>query len=237
MRLLVVEDEPKMAALLRDGLVAAGHLVTLSATGDEGLDIAAGLDFEAIILDRMLPGLDGCEVARRLRRAGRTMPILMLTARDAVGDVVTGLDAGVDDYLTKPFAFAELNARLRALHRRPPVIAPRVLRFRDLELDLDTFVLRQAERQISLTRTEFRILEEMMLHPDRVHRRETLVERVWGYDTEVESNTLEVYICHLRNKLDDGRGVRQIQTVRGVGYRLSPLGSGEPPLGQGEPPR
>jgi len=220
MRILIVEDEPKMAALLRDGLEREGHLITLARDGSEGLSLALDYTFQVILLDRMLPGVDGGEVARRLRRMELTTPILMLTARDAVSDVVSGLDCGVDDYLTKPFAFAELYARIRALGRRPPVVAPKVLRFGDLELDLDGHLLRRAERTVNLTRTELRILEQMMLHPERVHRREALIERVWGYDCEVESNTLDVFIRQLRNKVDEGASFRHIQTVRGVGYRL-----------------
>jgi two-component system response regulator MprA len=221
MRILIVEDEPKMAALLRDGLEREGHLITLAQDGSEGLSLALDYTFQVILLDRMLPGVDGGEVARRLRRMELTTPILMLTARDAVSDVVSGLDCGVDDYLTKPFAFAELYARIRALGRRPPVVAPKVLRFGDLELDLDGHLLRRAERTVNLTRTELRILEQMMLNPEHVHRREALIERVWGYDCEVESNTLDVFIRQLRNKVDEGASFRHIQTVRGVGYRLT----------------
>jgi DNA-binding response OmpR family regulator len=219
-RLLIVEDEPKMCALLRDGLLGEGHLVTSAENGRDGLSLAMELDFDAIILDCMLPLLDGIEVARRLRRAGRMFPILMLTARDAVGDVVHGLDAGVDDYLTKPFALAELYARLRALSRRPTAIAPRVQRFADLELDLEGIRLRRGGRTVDLTRTEFRIIEYMMKRPDRVHRREAIIEAIWGYDCEVSNNTLDVFIKQLRNKIDDGYDVKRIVTVRGIGYRL-----------------
>jgi DNA-binding response OmpR family regulator len=220
-RILIVEDEPKMSALLRDGLVREGHLVTTAQDGTDGLSLALDYDFEAVILDRMLPRLDGTEVARRLRRAGRVTPILMLTARDAIGDVIGGLDSGVDDYLTKPFALEELYARLRALGRRPAVLAPRVQHFADLELDLDGVRLRRGGQTIDLTRTEFRIIEHMMKHPDRVHRRETLIEAIWGYDCEVGNNTLDVFIKQLRGKIEDGHEVKRILTVRGVGYRLS----------------
>ena len=146
----------------------------------------------------------------------------MLTARDAIGDVVGGLDAGVDDYLTKPFAFAELAARIRALGRRPAALAPRIIHFVDLEIDLDAIRFRRAGKAVDLTRTEFRLIEQLMMYPDRVHRREALIEAVWGYDCEVESNTLDVFIKQLRNKIDDGHEVRRILTVRGTGYRLNP---------------
>jgi two-component system response regulator MprA len=221
-RLLIVDDEPKMSALLRDGMVREGHLVTVAKDGVEGLSLAMDCDFEAVILDRMLPLLDGTEVARRLRRAGRVTPILMLTARDGLGDVVGGLDAGVDDYLTKPFALAELAARIRALARRPAALAPRIMRFADLEIDLDAVRLRRGGQPVNLTRTEFRLIEQMMTHPDRVHRREALTEAIWGYDCEVESNTLDVFIKQLRAKIDNGHEVRRILTVRGIGYRLNP---------------
>jgi DNA-binding response OmpR family regulator len=221
-RILIIEDEPKMSAILRDGMVREGHLVTIAKDGAEGLSLAMNCDFGAVILDRMLPFLDGTEVVRRLRLAGRVTPILMLTARDATGDVVGGLDAGVDDYLTKPFAFAELAARIRALARRPPALAPRIVRFADLEIDLDAIRFRRAGKPVDLTRTEFRLIEQMMMNPDRVHRRESLIEAVWGYDCEVESNTLDVFIKQLRNKIDDGHEVRRILTVRGTGYRLNP---------------
>ena len=211
-----------MAAILRDGMIREGHLVTIAKDGAEGLSLAMDCDFEAVILDRMLPFLDGTEVVRRLRGAGRLTPILMLTARDAIGDVISGLDAGVDDYLPKPFALDELAARIRALARRPATLAPRIMRFADLEIDLDATRLRRGGQSVDLTRTEFRLIEQMMMHPDRIHRREALIEAIWGYDCEVESNTLDVFIKQLRGKIDSGHEVRRILTVRGIGYRLNP---------------
>lgn len=222
MRVLVVEDEVKMSALLRDGLIREGHFVTLTGNGAEGLALASEYEFEAIILDRMLPLLDGIEVTRRLRKKNCNTPILMLTARDAVEDVVSGLDAGVDDYLAKPFALAELFARLRALHRRPQTSPANILHYADFELDLDVHVLRHHGRIIPLTRTEMRILEQLMRYPDRVHRRNALITAVWGYDCEVESNTLDVFIKQLRDKMSLDRKVKYIQAVRGVGYKLVP---------------
>lgn len=221
MRVLVIEDESKMLALLRDGLEREGHHVMIATDGGEGLDIGANFEFEAIILDRMLPVLDGIEVATRLRRSNCQTPILMLTARDALQDVVSGLDSGVDDYLTKPFAFAELLARLRALRRRLPTYAPEVLRFEDLELDVEGQQVRRGNEHIKLTRTEFRLLEYMMRQPAKVHHREALINAIWGYDCAVESNTVDAFIKQLRVKVDGTGSVRLIQTVRGVGYRLS----------------
>lgn len=221
MQILIVEDEVKMSMLLRDGLVREGHLVTTASNGLDGLSLALQHDFGAVILDRMLPRMEGTEVARRMRQAGRVTPILMLTARDAVGDVVAGLDSGVDDYLSKPFALAELYARVRALGRRSAALVPRLLHFADLELDLDNVVLRRGGWPIALTRTEFRIVEHMMKHPDRVHRREALIESIWGFDYEVGNNTLDVFIKQLRGKVDDGHEIKRIVTLRGIGYRLS----------------
>ena len=221
MRLLVVEDEPKMCKLLVEGLTGEGHVVTSALDGREGLSLVTDFRFDAMILDRMLPHFDGTEVARRMRVAGCETPILMLTARDSVSDVVQGLDSGVDDYLAKPFSLAELYARVRALGRRTPVLSANVLRFADLQLDTDAFLLRRGEDVIQLTRTEFRIIEHMMKRPERVHRREAIIEAAWGCDCDVSSNTLDVFIRQIRSKIDDGHESKRIETVRGMGYRLS----------------
>ena len=221
MRLLIVEDEPKMCELLVESLTGQGHVVTFALDGREGLLLATEFQFDAMILDRMLPHIDGTEVARRMRVAGHGTPILMLTARDSVSDVVQGLDSGVDDYLAKPFSLTELYARVRALGRRTPILATNVLRFADLQLDTDAFDLRRGDKVIQLTRTEFRIMEHMMRRPERVHRREAIIEAAWGCDCDVSSNTLDVFIRQIRSKIDDGCECKRIETVRGIGYRLS----------------
>jgi DNA-binding response OmpR family regulator len=173
----------------------------------------------------MLPGMDGFSIARSLRETKIPTPILMLTARDATTDVVKGLDCGVDDYLTKPFAFAELFARLRALGRRPPTAASLLFQIDDLQLDPLTHAASRAGRPISLTRTEFLILEYMMRNPRSVQRRESIINAVWGYEETVENNTLDVFMKQLRAKIDEGHENKLIQTVRGFGYRLSPVTS------------
>jgi DNA-binding response OmpR family regulator len=223
MRILIVEDDRKMAALLREALEKQLHRTVLAFNGVEGLEVARSHQFEAIILDAMLPGMDGFNIAHSLRKGGTATPILMLTARDATTDVVKGLDSGVDDYLTKPFAFAELFARLRALGRRPPTAASLLFQIDDLQLDPRTHAASRAGRSISLTRTEFLILEFMMRHPQSVLRRETLINAVWGYEETVENNTLDVFMKQLRAKIDEGHENKLIHTVRGFGYRLSAM--------------
>jgi DNA-binding response OmpR family regulator len=221
MRILIVEDDRKMAEILREALEKQLHRIVLAFDGVEGLEIARSHRFEAIILDAMLPGMDGFSIARSLRDTKIATPILMLTARDATTDVVKGLDCGVDDYLTKPFAFAELFARLRALGRRPPTPASLLFQMDDLQLDPLTHAASRAGRSISLTRTEFLILEFMMRNPHSVLRRESIINAVWGYEETVENNTLDVFIKQLRAKIDEGHENKLIQTVRGFGYRLS----------------
>ena len=222
MRILIVEDDPKMAIVLRDALQRHAHRIVLAATGNDGLDIALHHEFESIILDAMLPGMDGFAVARSLRDSRIATPILMLTARDATRDVVRGLDSGVDDYLTKPFAFEELFARLRALSRRKASSASLSYRLEDLELDPLTHVASRNGRPISLTRTEFLLLEFMMRNPHAVLRREVIINAVWGYERTVENNTLDAFMKQLRSKVDSGFENRLIHTVRGFGYKLTP---------------
>ena len=221
MRILVVEDDRKMALVLRDALEKQAHRIVLANTGLEGLDIASSHEFESIILDAMLPGMDGFTVARSLRDAKVSTPILMLTARDATSDVVRGLDSGVDDYLTKPFAFAELFARLRALGRRTLATASLSYQLEDLCLDPHTHIASRSERAIMLTRTEFLLLEFMMRNPHTVLRRESIINAVWGYEHTVENNTLDAFMKQLRSKVDEGRGNKLIHTVRGFGYKLT----------------
>jgi two-component system, OmpR family, response regulator len=220
-RILLVEDEPRLATLVRRGLSEEGHAVDVAGTGEEALDWVDAAPFEAIVLDVMLPGIDGFEVCRRLRRAGVHVPILLLTARDAVADRVAGLDAGADDYLVKPFAFAELAARLRALARRPPDTLETVLRAGNVRLDPATRRVWRGAEEIELPNKEFRILEYLMRHPNRVLTRTMIADHVWDYDFPNVTNVIDVHIRSLRRKLDDPYPGELIQTIRGAGYRLA----------------
>jgi len=218
--ILVIEDEERIADFLRRGLTFEGYKVLVAADGPTGLSIARDQPPDLVILDWMLPGLDGLEVCRRLRAAGPT-PILMLTAKDAVPDRVAGLDAGADDYLVKPFAFDELLARIRALLRRAkPSEVTEVLKFADLTLDPAARETRRGDRRLDLTAKEFDLLEMLIRHPRQVLTREMIYDRIWGYDFGGESNIIEVYIRYLRQKTESGGEPRLIQTVRGVGYVL-----------------
>ena len=220
MRVLVVEDDVKMAGLIRRGLVEEGLSADIALTGDDALWMAAATDYDAIVLDVMLPGTDGFSVCRRLREDGRWSPVIMLTARDAVEDRVSGLDAGADDYLTKPFSFAELLARLRALARRPSLERPTVLEVGDLRLDPATRHVWRGETEIGLSTKEFALLETFMRRPGQVLSRYQLLEHCWDYAYENRSNVVDVYIRYLREKIDRPFGVSSIETVRGAGYRL-----------------
>lgn len=218
MQILVVEDEAKMAALLRRGLEEEGHAVVVSSNGQEGLSIALTHPFDVIVLDVMLPLLDGISVARRLRERDNRTPILMLTARDAEGDIIAGLDSGADDYLTKPFPFRVLLARIRAVARRGPIPRESLLRFEDLTLDPASRTVTRGERSISLTRTEFVLLETLLRRAGMVVQRDDLIQAVWGFDGEVQNNTLDVFVRLLRMKVESAGESKIIQTVRGVGY-------------------
>lgn len=220
MHLLVVEDEKRMANLLRKGLEEEGYAVTIASEGRSAVEMSLAGQFDVILLDVMLPGIDGFEVAQRLRREGMRVPILMLTARDATPDIVQGLNLGADDYLTKPFSFEVLLARIRALLRRGPAVQPVCLRAGDLELNPGTHEVRKGGRQIHLTRTEFNLLEHLMRRPGQVVARDALIEAVWGCDRDIESNTLDAFIRLLRAKIETGSGRRLIHTVRGVGYTV-----------------
>jgi two-component system response regulator MprA len=221
MKILVVDDERAVRDSLRRALELEGYNVELAADGEEALDqLESNGDPDAVILDLLMPGVDGLEVCRRLRRDGRRLPILMLTARDEIESRVSGLDAGADDYVTKPFALDELLARVRALLRRTTSGSGETLRFADLELDPGTREVRRAGEPVELTRTEFSLLELFMLNPRQVLTRSIIFERVWGYDFGFSSNSLDVYIGYLRRKTEAGRRPRLIQTVRGVGYAL-----------------
>jgi DNA-binding response OmpR family regulator len=219
MRVLIIEDDRPMTELLRKGLQEEGHTVSIALEGRAGLDLAESFQFDVIVLDWMLPELEGLEVARRLRKSGSATPILMLTARDAVPDIVKGLDAGADDYLTKPFSFAEFLARLRALGRRPSATAPTLrLETAGLTLDPDTRRVFRARHEIHLTPTEYRLLEFLMRRSGRPASRRAIVEAVWGLEAEVEENTLDAFVRLLRTKVDQGHKQRLIHTVRGFGY-------------------
>jgi DNA-binding response OmpR family regulator len=218
MRVLVVEDEFKMAALLKQGLEEQNHSVEVAHDGRAALAIASDYHFDVIVLDIMLPGMDGFEIARRLRKNHHQVPILMLTARDAVPDITTGLDVGADDYLTKPFAFPELLARIRAISRRGPTPLLPELKLGDLTLNPASMRVLRGNREIHLTATEYRLLEFMLGRPGRVLTRAAIVEAVWGFNEEIEDNTLEAFVSSLRNKIDRGFREKLIQTVRGVGY-------------------
>jgi two-component system OmpR family response regulator len=220
MRVLIVEDEIKLAALLRRGLVEEAHGADVAATGQDALWMAQSTDYDAIVLDLMLPGIDGVDVCRRLRAAGVWSPVLMLTARDALEDRVAGLDAGADDYLVKPFAFAELLARLRALVRRGAAERPTVLEVGDLRLDPATRRVWRGEAEIELSAKEFSLLETFMRRPGRVLSRLELLEHAWDYAYEHRSNVTDVYVRYLREKIDRPFGRGSLETVRGAGYRL-----------------
>jgi two-component system OmpR family response regulator len=220
MRLLIVEDEVKMAGLLRRGLHEEGLAVDVARTGDDALWMARATEYDAIVLDVMLPGTDGFKVCRLLREADVWSPVLMLTARDAVGDRVAGLDAGADDYLTKPFSFAELLARLRALARRPPLERPAVLEVGDLRMDPSTRQVWRGDVEIGLSAKEFAVLETFMRRPGQVLSRYQLLEHCWDYGYENRSNVVDVYVRYLRDKVDRPFGRDSLETVRGVGYRL-----------------
>ncbi|MEO6577737.1 MAG: response regulator transcription factor [Candidatus Limnocylindria bacterium] len=219
MRILVVEDEVAIATSLRDLLIGAGHATDIATTGHEALEFAAAYPYDLVVLDIVLPGMDGRSVARSLRRSGYHSPILMLTALDAVDDRVAGLDAGADDYLAKPFAAAELHARVRALLRRNDGERLPVARVGDVELDPVAHLVRRNGTPVRLTAKEFELLEFLMRHPEQLLSRERLIDAVWNADFAPESNVVEVYIRSLRRKLDDGRH-RMIETVRGSGYRM-----------------
>jgi len=222
MRILIVEDEQKMAALLHRGLRRHGYAADVAHDGTAALRLAAATAYDAILLDLGLPDVDGVEACRRLRSAGSSVPVLMVTARDGVFDRVAGLDAGADDYLVKPFAFAELLARLRALHRRGGDARPVVLEAAGLRLDPATRRVTRGEAEIALTSTEFALLEALMRRPGDVLERDTLLERAWDMAHACRSNVVDVYVRRLRVKLDAPFGTDSIETVRGVGYRVRP---------------
>ena len=221
MNLLLIEDDDKTAAFVAHGFRGAGFACTRAADGEEGLHLALEDAFDAVVADLMLPKLDGLELIRRLRAAGRTVPVIVLSARDSVESKIAGLEAGGDDYLAKPFSFAELLARVQALLRRASA-APgaTVLRVADLEMDLVTHRVRRAGRPVELQRLEYQLLEYLMRHAGRVVARTTILEGVWGYDFDPGTNVVETRICRLREKIDRGFPLKLLRTVRGFGYVL-----------------
>jgi len=222
MRVLLVEDERKISAYVKRGLEEQGYAVDAAFTGREGLDWVETVNFDVVILDILLPEMDGLTVCRELRKRGCRAPVLMLTARDAIDDRVAGLDAGADDYLVKPFALKELLARLRALTRRAADTSKSpLLQIADLTLDTLTRRVRRGDKLIELTAKEFAVLECLMREPERVLTRTQIAEHVWNYDVYNQSNVVDVYIRNLRRKIDNSFDVKLIQTVRGSGYRLS----------------
>jgi two-component system OmpR family response regulator len=220
MRILVAEDDTRMAAAIRRGLQFEGLVVDVASDGEQALRTVRATDYDAIVLDVMMPGLDGFETCRRLRLAGVWAPVLMLTARDSVEDRVRGLDGGADDYLTKPFSLAELTARLRALVRRGPLERPTVLEAGDLRVDPATREVWRGDTQIDLSAREFGLLETLMRRPGHVFSQMQLLESAWDLGYEQRSNVVEVYIGYLRQKIDRPFDVSSIETVRGAGYRV-----------------
>ena len=220
MRVLVVEDELRMASLMRRGLVHEGLAVDIASNGEDALWMAKAADYDAIVLDVMLPGMSGFETCERLRKTDVWAPVIMLTARDSVEDRVAGLDTGADDYLVKPFAFAELLARLRALVRRGELERPSVLEVDDLRLDPATRRVWRGPTEIQLSAKEFAVLETFMRRPGEVLTRDHLLEHAWDFAYENRSNVVDVYIRHLRSKIDEPFGRQTLETIRGAGYRL-----------------
>jgi DNA-binding response OmpR family regulator len=219
-RILVIDDDPAVTSVLKRGLSYEGFIVDAASSGFEGLAIARERPPDLVVLDIMMPGMDGFEVLRRLRGGDSKLPVLLLTGKDAPSDEVHGLEQGADDYVVKPFTFEVLVARVRVLLRRKEADRPDILRFADLTLDIGTHMARRGKREIALTSTEYDLLHQFLLHPRRVLPRELLMERVWGYDFGGNSNVLEVYIKQLRQKLEAEGDPRLIHTLRGTGYVL-----------------
>jgi DNA-binding response OmpR family regulator len=222
MKLLIVEDEKRMAGLLRKGLTEEGHTAVCAFDGAEGLEMARAYEFDIIILDIMMPKLSGYEMAKRLRAEKISTPILMLTAKDSTPDIVRGLDLGADDYMTKPFSFDELLARLRTVKRRALAAKEINLSIGDLVLDPASREVSRGEERISLTRTEYNLLERLVYRAGKVVSRRSLIESVWGFDRDIEENTLDAFMHLLRNKIDSPGRAKLIHTVRGVGYMIRP---------------
>lgn len=222
MRLLIVEDEHKIANALKKGLEQESYAVDVAFTGTDGYDLAVGESYDAIVLDIMVPGMDGITICKKLRDGGNHVPIIMLTAKSQTQDIVTGLNTGADDYLPKPFAFEELLARLRALTRRPAQLADTVLSVADLTLDPVQFTVTRAGAAIALSPKEFALLEYLLRHKEKILSKDQLIAHVWNYDADILANTVEVYIGYLRKKIDAAFANKPplIKTVRGFGYKI-----------------
>ncbi|OGK51786.1 DNA-binding response regulator [Candidatus Roizmanbacteria bacterium RIFCSPLOWO2_01_FULL_41_22] len=223
MRILVIEDEHRIANSIKKGLEQETYAADVAYDGESGLDLAATEDYDLIILDRLLPGMDGVEICRKIRLEKIHTPVIMLTAKDQLQDKVDGLDSGADDYLVKPFAFAELLARIRALKRRPKTVIGEVLKIADLQINTRTFEVKRNQKIINLSQKELAILEYLMRHPHITLSKDQIIAHVWDYDADILPNTLEVFIKKLRQKIDKPFPKKQslIQTVRGFGYKIS----------------
>lgn len=220
MRLLIIEDEGKVSGLIRRGLLAENYAVDVTPDGRSGLEYYQAFPYDLVILDLMLPGIPGTEVLQRIRKVNQFIPVLVLTARDSVDDKVRLFELGADDYLTKPFAFAELLVRVKALLRRGPINRSSTLRIGDLELDRLTKQVKRAGRRVELTAKEYSLLEYLMQNPDHVLSRNMIIEHVWDQSFDGVTNIVDVYVRHLRTKIDEGNDVKMIRTVRGAGYTI-----------------
>ena len=220
MRLLVIEDERKIARVITESLKREKYAVDAAYDGEEGFNLADSQPYDLLIVDRMLPGLEGAEIVKKLRENGKNMPILFLTALSTTEDKTLGLDAGADDYLTKPFAIDELLARVRALLRRPPIQQPDILKIDDLRIDKQQQTVTRAGKNIDLTSKEYALLEHLMQHPNQILSKETLIDHVWDFDADILPNNVEAYIKNLRQKIDKPFKKQLIKTVRGFGYRI-----------------
>ena len=220
MRLLVIEDERKIARVITESLKREKYAVDAAYDGEEGFNLADSQPYDLLIVDRMLPGLEGTEIVKKLRENGKNMPILFLTALSTTEDKTFGLDVGADDYLTKPFAIDELLARVRALLRRPPIQQPDILKIDDLKIDKQQQTVTRAGKNIDLTNKEYALLEYLMQHPNQVLSKDTLIDHVWDFDADILPNNVEAYIKNLRQKIDKPFKKQLIKTVRGFGYRI-----------------
>lgn len=220
MRLLVIEDERKIARVIAEALKRETYAVDAVHDGEEGFNLADSQPYDLLIVDRMLPGMEGAEIVKKLRKNGKNMPILFLTALGTTEDKAFGLDAGADDYLVKPFAIDELLARVRALLRRPPIQQPDVLKIADLTIDKQQQTVMRAGKTIDLTSKEYALLEYLMQHPNQILSKETLIDHVWDFDADILPNNVEAYIKNLRQKIDKPFKKQLIKTVRGFGYRI-----------------